>query len=339
MDNFSTELAELKELVVNLAKTVEVNNTMQQTNVDPTPPQPEMVELKELVVNLAKTVEENNTMQQTNVDSTPPQPALPTTPASNPWHNPEQVKKLLTVQKSAADSNVDEGKVVEILAKHNIPFHKTFSSNGNTKILLPNTTSATKAKEALTSEIPSNTVTQAKTRLPTINVVGYTSEIDKDTIMHDFSALNDSIASAIELDKTTGETSIEVMAIKPLLKDNRFYRANVRVSNNVRRAIACQGDRVFTSMGSKKVYDSFHVRRCYKCQGFGQIAQDCPSNLQTCGTCAGSPKTDGCTASPCCSNCKKKGNDTDHTAFSQSCPAYIEEQKKLQKTIQYHQKN
>ena len=104
--------------------------------------------------------------------------------------------------------------------------------------------------------------------------------------------------------------------------------------------IAKQGNRVYTSEGSKKIYDSFYVRRCFKCQGFGHIAQDCPSKSHVCANCAGDHKTEGCQSSDiCCANCKRDGHTHDHSAFSLSCVSYIKEQKKIKNAIEFHQKN
>ena len=90
-----------------------------------------------------------------------------------------------------------------------------------------------------------------------INVVGFSSEIDKQTITDDLTSLNPSVKSAIELDESEEEKSIEVLAIRPLKNNGQFFRANIRVSNNVRRAIANQGDRVYTCQGSKKYMTAF----------------------------------------------------------------------------------
>ena len=152
--------------------------------------------------------------------------------------------------------------------------------------------------------------------------------------------LNDSISSAMQLDIAENVTSVEILTIRPLRNNDKIYRANIKVSNNVRRAIASQGNRVFTSQGSLKVYDSFYIRRCFKCQCFGHIAQHCSAESHVCGNCAENHKTNDCESENiCCSNCKKLGQRYDHSAFSPTCFSYIKEQKKLQASIEYHQKN
>ena len=294
----------------------------------------DMSELKKLVFDLTKAVDSKD-MQQASVSCEEQELARPSSSSYS-----EMVTRQLITVKTTDQSVVSENKLGQILANNGVPFHKTFTNNGKTGIILPDKSSAKKAKEVLNTEIPNTSINEVKSRQPTINVVGFASEPSKEQIENDLKTLNDSVSSAIQLDVSSDETSIEVLGIRPLKNDNTLYRANIRVSNNVRQAISCQGNRVFTSQGSKKIYDSFYIRRCFKCQGFGHIAKDCPSDSHVCGKCAGDHRTDSCESeNQCCSNCKKQGHQHDHSAFSQSCISYIKEQKKLQNSIQFHQKN
>ena len=99
---------------------------------------------------------------------------------------------------------------------------------------------------------------------------------------------------------------------------------------------------MFTSEGSKIIYDSFYVRRCYQCQRFGHIAKDCKFK-EACGKCAGEHRNNNCTLESCCVNCKLSGlgeDDCKHSSFSLSCPSHLKEQAKLKKSIAfYNQKN
>ena len=69
--------------------------------------------------------------------------------------------------------------------------------------------------------------------------------------------LNPSIKVAEELDISENEKSFDVLTVRPLKNNSQFYRANIRISDNVRRAIANQGDRVYTCQGSKKYMTAF----------------------------------------------------------------------------------
>lgn len=291
----------------------------------------EMSGIKDLIVQLTTKIDANQTTSN--------KPSTSTYSPPNPWHDPEKVKQSITMKPSSPNDSIPEDHVGKLLAGHGIQFQKTMQVKGNTKIILPNKTTAAKAKDVLDAEYPSNHVEIQSPRLPTVNIVGYDTGIDELSVVQELETLNPSISAAIQLDKSTNEKSIEILAIKPLKNKASLARANVRVSNNIRRAIASQGNRVFSSKGSLKVYDSFHVKRCYKCQSFGHIAIECTDN-HVCGTCSEEHPTRGCSSKTlCCVNCKKAGHPSDHSAFDSSCLSYIKEQKKIQNSIKYHQKN
>ena len=53
---------------------------------------------------------------------------------------------------------------------------------------------------------------------------------------------------------------------------NELFQANVRVSNNIRKFIENNDDRVYVGFGERcKVYDHFHVKRCNNCQKYGHF--------------------------------------------------------------------
>jgi hypothetical protein len=59
--------------------------------------------------------------------------------------------------------------------------------------------------------------------------------------------------------------------------------------------------------------------RCLKCQGWNHFARDCIEDKDTCGNCAGSHRTSGCTVGEkACVSCKSK----DHASWSRTCPAF-----------------
>ena len=53
---------------------------------------------------------------------------------------------------------------------------------------------------------------------------------------------------------------------------NELFQENVRVSNNIRKFIENNDDRVYVGFGERcKVYDHFHVKRCNNCQKYGHF--------------------------------------------------------------------
>jgi hypothetical protein len=78
-----------------------------------------------------------------------------------------------------------------------------------------------------------------------------------------------------------------------------------------------------------KVYDHIHIRRCYKCSGYGHTASKCPKK-QSCPKCSGDHTLrDCCESAELCVNCKEiasrpgsKNVDYHHTAMDRCCPVY-----------------
>ena len=108
-------------------------------------------------------------------------------------------------------------------------------------------------------------------------------------------------------------------------------------------------DRICLGNGTCKVYDNFHVKRCFKCQKFGHLSERC-EHVSTCGYCAGHHETRDCTkknsavqADACCSNCKNSPSknhqdNCNHPAYSINCPVLKSEQDKLKRSIPFYQR-
>ena len=121
--------------------------------------------------------------------------------------------------------------------------------------------------------------------------------------------------------------------------------ATIRVSNNIRKIIETQRDRLYIGSFSYKVFDQFHIKRCNKCQGFRHYKSECKSDITVCGYCSKNHPLENCSEKehnnflPCCKNCargKFQDQKHSHTAFDRICPSYIAEQQVLRKTINYY---
>ena len=177
--------------------------------------------------------------------------------------------------------------------------------------------------------------------MPVGNVVGLSIDYteNEQELIDTIKLQNPDLRTLIENDSTV----FQVLGVSRLKRADSIFKATIRVSDDVRTAIASQGNRVYFRRYSCKVYDSFYVRRCFKCQMFGHIAKDC-RNDSVCGVCAGTHDHDtkNCSGQACCVNCKKAGLAPDkyaHSAFSSECLSYVKEQKKLKSSIGYFQKN
>ncbi len=76
-------------------------------------------------------------------------------------------------------------------------------------------------------------------------------------------------------------------------------------------------------------------KRCLKCQHYGKnhLANACPDEKDTCGTCAGEHRTTNCGEKDPnnhkCVNCRDKGNRDDHPSWDRLCPTYLEYKKRI----------
>lgn len=208
-------------------------------------------------------------------------------------------------------------------------------------MILPDKNASEQVMKMFAEKLPNHTVKEIKPRMPVVNVVGLTTDYttNEPELINTIKLQNPGLADLIEKDST----AFQVLGITPLKKATNIYKATIRVSDEVRAAIACQGDRVYFIRYSCKTYDSFYVRRCFKCQMFGHYAKDCRHD-SVCGVCAGTHTHDtrNCSKPECCVNCKKGGFKPDqcaHSAFSSTCLSYKKEQNKLRSSIGYFQKN
>ena len=127
-----------------------------------------------------------------------------------------------------------------------------------------------------------------------------------------------------------------------------FYQVVVRVSDDIRKVIRANDDKIFMDLVAHRVNDRFYVKRCNKCQKFGHYEKDCKSE-----TCCGYCRSNNHSSNDCnevqeadhehyeCINCQRAGRDyKGHSSRWNRCPMYLERQQKMKKMIPYYdQKN
>ena len=130
------------------------------------------------------------------------------------------------------------------------------------------------------------------------------------------------------------QSNFKVLFTRPHAKNAELFQAIVRVSNEVRAAIAAAGDKLSVDLTICKVFDHFHVRRCNQCQGYHHFKDTC-TKPPRCGNCAGDHQTEDCTSAEVkCANCAdNKYENTSHKASDPNCKSYIAAQKKLEQSI------
>ena len=101
----------------------------------------------------------------------------------------------------------------------------------------------------------------------------------------------------------------------------------IRCSPEIRKAIYDKGDLLYTLFGRNKIYSTYSIYQCFRCQEFGHSAKNC-SHDQICAYCGGDHKTRECRENDAyCTNCAKTRDlDPYHRANDAiKCPIYREE--------------
>jgi ribosome-associated translation inhibitor RaiA len=182
------------------------------------------------------------------------------------------------------------------------------------------------------------TVVTPVARRPTVTIIDIGSNYSKPELLARVKSQNASKFTGIELD----ENNFKIIFSKPHARNRDLYKAVVRVSDEVRKAISNAKNKLNIGLKSCPVFDDFFIRRCNKCQKLNHWKDDCPADNQVvCGKCSGEHETKNCTSEVIrCYNCvQAKHRDTNHETSFYKCTAYIEAQKKLESTINYYKNN
>jgi hypothetical protein len=198
-------------------------------------------------------------------------------------------------------------------------------------------------KKLTQKEVKDIEVIKPKRKNPKIRVFGVDSDVKKEEIIDQICRENNDLKNYFTANKSED------------IKDNIFIRAVIkrtlnrgRGDKNTRAGAQHINDYIFEL--TPKVYNIFKnmrsvlidmrsyyfvnhwsVTRCFKCQRYGHIADNCKDTTDTCGLCAGSHKTNVCAQDQHnCANCRRynaskfvtKPLPTDHKAFDRSCERY-----------------
>ena len=267
--------------------------------------------------------------------------------ADNPWNDTQkidQLRHMMVIKKDNQGKSVDKGLLEKACVDDGVGVLNSFEmkKSGDTAIIVQTKADAEILKRNLTSCLPQHQIEQVPARTPTINVVGLTRNYDKEELCEMIKKQNIGISSIFESDTSVEDKKFDIVAITPLKSRPSCYKAIIRVSNLIRSVLSKQSDRMY--VGSQtvcKVYDSFYILRCFKCQQFGHHSRDC-RNAAKCGYCAQDHETRSCPvkavpSSASCVNCMDSGNsDHKHAANDQKCPHLIIQQEKLRKSIPFY---
>ena len=273
----------------------------------------------------------------------------PSTVETSLWNDTQKVEKLrhmMVIKKDSQGNSIDKAALEKACVDDGVSVVNAFEmkKSGDTAIIVQSKADAETLKVNLTNTLPQHKVEQVSARTPTINVVGLSREYNKEELFEMIKRQNSGIKSVFESDASADDKKFDIVAIVPLKSRPSCFKAIIRVSNLVRSILSKQCDRIY--VGSQpvcKVYDSFYILRCFKCQQFGHHSRDC-KNDSKCGHCSDHHETRSCTVkanplSASCANCiEAKNPDSKHPANDLKCPQLIGYQEKLRKSIPFYQR-
>ena len=249
---------------------------------------------------------------------------------------------VIVVKKKTNGPAADMEAIHNIAVQTNAAISKAYTNKfGDTVVVCENQESKNSMLPALNNTVDKEkyAVLTPDPRLPTITIVDMPRDYTKDELLDRVKGHNVWRFTGIELD----ESNFNIIKTKQQVKDTTKYKAIVRVSDEVRRAIDKSGDRLNIGLASCRVFDNLYVKRCNLCQQLNHWKKDCPETEPVCGKCSGTHETRTCQSPTAkCINCvRAKHPNTNHETSSSECPTYMEAQKKLESTINYykHRKN
>lgn len=288
-------------------------------------------EIRNMMENISKVKEQ----PIPRVDTGPP-------PVQTYAEKAKSSSSVIVIKKKVNGPSADMDKIHQAAVNTNASVSNTYKNNcGDTVVVCENQESKDSLLPVLQNEIDNDrfTVVTPAERVPTITIVDMHREYSKEELLERVKSQNASKLSGVEVN---GDT-FKVLSIKKQVKNDKFFKAVVRVSNDVRHAIEHRGtgDRLNIGLSSCHVYDDYFVRRCNKCQKYNHWKNDCPADQPVCGRCGDNHDTTSCNSGTLkCYNCAQaKYSDTNHETSSRECKTYKEAQSKLRSTINYYKNN
>ena len=243
-------------------------------------------------------------------------------PNANPWN----VQSKVTILKDNLGHLPDLAQLEKNVIHNNLKVKKaTHDPNGNVVLICPSAKDAIAVHDQATKDLPHNTVLEPRSASSVINIVGFQTK-------HELNTLYDLlIKSNIALSSLKGKSLDEIkmffnmVAVKPCAKNPSVFRAVVRISKTLRHQIRLANNKLKVGFYLCQVYDRILAKRCNNCQTFGHWADQCPiTNQVVCAHCSENHATNECEAATYkCTNCAKSNVfDCHHSANSADCPSY-----------------
>ena len=241
------------------------------------------------------------------------------------------VKKVEDQEKSVENQSIVETAIMN----HNISVVESYKNrSGDLMVVCETEDTRNELKNLVTScsdDIVMNTPREIR---PAITIVGLPREYKKEEIINMLVVQNGYIKKFAVSNNIYDH--IKIYVIRPLKNDASCFQVFADVSSVLREGFRHYKDKVTLGLTTCKIYDRYHIKRCYNCQNFGHYAKDCPTtNVHNCGMCSEDHQTKDCESLVHkCINCVRNNiSDIHHTATSYKCPCLIKEQDLLKKKL------
>ena len=253
----------------------------------------------------------------------------------------EEAPSLIVIEKPEVDMSKEEKKekldqLNKVVRESKATVKKTYTNKSGETVLV---CSGEKSKDVILPHVnklfSERKIKTPRRKLPTVSIPFIQGSYQKDELL---STLQDQNQDSGLL---FNQENAEVIFISPMKNQNDedLFQAVLRVSEDLRRNIDNNGNRVFIGLTSCPVYDRFYVKRCNNCQGYHHYQKECKRDA-VCGKCAERHATKNCNNSSGvlkCINCSVAGlEEVGHSANSFECPTYVSEQDQLKKSIHYY---
>jgi hypothetical protein len=229
-------------------------------------------------------------------------------------------KPQVVIKKSSEEN---QNKIEEVLIQKKVQVAQSFKNKEGDLVVVCDTDQECENVKNLVTTISEDTeVRTPNEKRPSITIVGLPNEYPKDEIMQQLVLQNGFIKGFANQNDI--KEHLEIFAVRPLKKNENIYQAFASVSPTLREGIKHFNDKLTIGFAKCKVYDRYHVKRCFNCQHFGHYAKECPTSEEhVCGKCNGSHLTKDCdVAQPKCANCvRENAEDSSHPAFDSKCPS------------------
>ena len=335
-------------------------------NIEASSIKQQLAEVVSSVANLAKEVKalkEEKQHQKSEVSNVvkPVQP--PPKTKEKAWSNPETTKKKVIKPKftvciqNSNGTNVDVNKISEVVTSNGIQI-KRASVDQKTKniyVELPSEECREKLLPLLNETNGlENQAFNVKEKSPVITINQVLDYVDDNDLTNRIKNQNPEIKELIDkgsefkilFEKKLKENNSRNKGIEHMNGKTLSYVV-VRVSDEIRKLIKINGNRIFIGLTAHRINDRFYVKACAKCHRYGHYHAEC-SKKACCGYCTSEEHE----SKECpvyvnqkieefeCVNCQDKGKPyKGHSSHWNKCPIFLERQTKVKNSIPYYSKN